>query len=187
MSTQNVTDKILQDAGEEATAIVTRYQKKVADLKKEFAEVLASRRREIEEDVEQTGRSEVTRTVAQERLRFNKQRVERKHCLIDGIVEQALTTLHENKEYGKFLEALIRQSTLRSGELHINDRDWKQFGSTIERFLKKEKCQYTIVKDNALSGGVTIQQEKATHHGSLDLIRELLREELTIAVSKQVL
>jgi vacuolar-type H+-ATPase subunit E/Vma4 len=187
MSTQKVADKILQDAKDEAKAIAKNYKEQIMKVRKDFAETIAARRKDIETRAEETKRAEITRAVAQEKLRLNKQLIERKQHLINGVVNQALAALNEHKEYENFLKALIKQSTLRTGELHMNDKDWKKFGSTIEKFLKKEQCEYTIVKDNTLSGGVMIQHEKTTHHGSLDLIRELLHEELTITVSKQVL
>lgn len=186
MSTQNVIDKIFNDATNEAQAITKRYQEKTMNVKREFEQTIAVRRKDIEMYVEDIKRTEIARTIARARLQFNNQLVERKQHLINSIVKQALTTLNQHNEYVHFLKALIGQSALRTGELRINDKDWKKFGPTIEKFLQKEERSYIIVKDNTLSGGVTIQHERTTHHGSLDLIRELLREELTIAVSKQV-
>jgi vacuolar-type H+-ATPase subunit E/Vma4 len=186
MSTQQVADKILQDAQNEARKIIEHHQEKINNIKKEFTQTLAVERKEIETQAEELKRTEITRAIAQEKLQYNKQLTEKKQHLINAIIDQALTTLNKQDGYGAFLKALITRSNLRTGELHISEKDWKIHSSALEQYFKKEKLQYTIIKDSALSGGVTLTSGKTTHHGSLDLIRELLHDELTIAVSRQL-
>jgi len=187
MSTQNVTEKILRDAKNDVQAIIRKYQEQAQQIKNASAEKYTARRKAIETQAAEMKKTEIMRAIAQKKLTYNKQLVNHKQKLIDTVIEQALTTLHGHKEYEDFLNALIQQSNLQTGELHINNRDWKKHGSSIEKNIKKENRDYTIVKDATLSGGLTIRHETTTHHGSLDLINELLHEELTIAVSKQLL
>lgn len=187
MSTQSVTDKILHDAHTAAEAIRRKYEEQIQRIRNESKQHLEARRKEIEAQAEKVKKTEIIRAIAQKKLAFNKQLIDKKQQLIDTIIDEALTTFHDHKEYGNFLKALIDTSTLNSGKLHMNSTDQKKYGSMLEKHMKKEKRDYTIAKDDTLIGGVTITYKTTTHHGSLDLIKELLHEELTIAVSQQFL
>jgi vacuolar-type H+-ATPase subunit E/Vma4 len=68
----------------------------------------------------------------------------------------------------------------------MNKRDWQRYSTDIDTFATKEGLNYKVTTNNDIMGGIVIKKGKTTYLGSLDLIGELLRDELTIAVSQKL-
>lgn len=186
MATQKVTEKILDDANKEAKEILDKYKKEAAQIRKEYEERIGLRKQQIESDLETMKDNEILRAVSQKRMELNRAIVAEKRKYIRDIIEEALKGLSQHKGYIGFLRELITKSGEREGELIINKHDWERYGSALEKFMKKQGLNYTINTNNEIMGGILIKKEKTTYHGSLDLIRELLIDELAIAVSKEL-
>jgi V/A-type H+-transporting ATPase subunit E len=184
MATQKVTEKILKDAQKEAQEILDNYKKKAAEVKQEYSEKIAAKKKKIEDEVEAIIQAEILRTVSQQRLEFNKQLTLQKYKLINEVSDDALKKLPEHKKYLDFLKALIIKSGTEDGELLMTTHDIKQYKVDVEKFLKGEGLHYLIRAGNDLAGGIIVKKGKTTYLGSLDLIRELTHDELTIAVSR---
>jgi|GEM_PF-775074 len=183
MTSQKVTDKILDDAKKEAQAILDRYKKEARKIRKEYDEKIAVKKQQIESDLETMKESEILRTVSQKRMELSRAIVAQKRRFIKDVVEAALKALSQHEGYIGFLKELIKKTGEKKGELIINKHDWQRYGSELEKFMEKEDLNYKVTQNNEIMGGVLIKKEKTTYHGSLDLIRELLSDELTIAVS----
>ncbi len=186
MSTQKVTEKILEDAQKEAKDILNSFKQEAANIKKDFSEQIADKKKQIKTEAEDVKKTETLRAISQERLRLNKELAKHKRRLINEVIEDALQQLPAHKDYLKFLITLIEKSGEKTGELTINKRDWKVYGSALEKYMKNKKLNYRITRDDKIIGGLMIKKEKAIYHGSLGLIRELLSDELTIAVSEEL-
>ena len=184
MATQKVTEKILNDANKEAKEILSKYKKEAAQIRKEYEERIGIRKQQIESDLETMKDNEILRTVSQKRMELNRAIVAEKRKYIRDVIEDALKGLSQHKGYIGFLKELIKKSGEKKGELIISKHDWQRHGAELEKFMKKEDLNYKVTQNNEITGGVLIKKEKTTYHGSLDLIRELLNDELTIAVSK---
>ena len=130
--------------------------------------------------------NEILRAVSQQRMELNRAVVAEKRKFIRKVIEDALKGLSQHKGYVGFLKELIKKSGEKEGELIINKHDWERYGSELEKFMKKQGLNFKINTNNKIIGGVLIRKEKTTYHGSLDLIRELLIDELAIAVSKEL-
>ncbi len=186
MATQKVTEKILDDANKEAKEILDKYKKEAAQIRKEYDEKIGLKKQQIESDLKTLKENEILRAVSQKRMELNRAVVAEKRKYIRGVIEDALKVLSQHKGYIGFLKELITKSGEKDGELIINKHDWKRYGSELEKFMKKQGLNYTINTNNEIIGGVLIKKEKTTYHGSLDLIRELLSDELAIAVSTEL-
>ncbi len=186
MATQKVTEKILDDAKKEAKGILDKYRKEATQLKKEYDEKIATKKKQIESDVEAIKKNEIIKTVSQKRMELSREVVAQKRKFIKDVIEEALKKLPEHKGYLNFLKELIKKSREKEGELIINEQDWKRYGSDIDKFMEKEGLHYKVTANNEIIGGIMVKKEKTTYIGSLDLISELLSDELTIAVSKQL-
>jgi len=184
MATKSVTEKILDDAKKEAKEILQKYEKEAENARKEYEAKIASKKNEIGAEAEMVKEKEILRMLSQKRMEFNRALVAQKHQFTRAVIEEALQKLPEHKGYLDFLKELIKKSGEKKGELIISKHDWQRHGSELEKFMKKEDLDYKVTQNNEITGGVLIKKEKTTHHGSLDLIRELLNDELTIAVSK---
>jgi vacuolar-type H+-ATPase subunit E/Vma4 len=186
MATQSVTEKILADAKKESKDILDKYKHQAAEIKNNFEKRIAIKQADIEAEVDDIKKVEIMRMISQKRLEFNKQLVLQKRNLIKSIIEESLEKLADHKQYVDFLQLLIKKSGEKDGELIINTKDWKKYGSHLEKFFTKEKCNFKIIKTDDIIGGVVIKKEKKTYLGSLDLTSELLSDELSIAVTKSL-
>lgn len=184
MATQKVTEKILEDAQKEAQEILDNYKKEAAAIKHEYSEKIAAKKKTCADEVEATKQAEILRTVSQKRLEFNKQLTLQKYKLINAISHDSLKKLLGHEKYLDFLKALIKKSGKEDGELLMTTHDIKQYKADVEKFLKREDLHYVIKQGNDLNGGIIVKKGKTTYLGSLDLISELTRDELTIAVSR---
>ena len=72
MSTQNVTNKIIEDAKQDAKEILAKYKDDAASLDKEFAERIALKKQQIETEIEEIKKTEIMRALSQKRLDLNK-------------------------------------------------------------------------------------------------------------------
>ena len=184
MATQKVTEKIIQDAKKEAQEILDNYKKEAAAVKQEYSEKIAAKKKKCADEVEATKQAEILRTVSQKRLEFNKQLAFQKYKLINEISHDSLKKLPGHEKYLDFLKALIKKSAKEDGELLMTTHDIKQYKADVEKFLKREGLHYLIKPGNDLKGGIIVKKGKTTYLGSLDLIGELTRDELAIAVSR---
>ena len=100
--------------------------------------------------------------------------------------DEVLKELSAHKEYLTNRKALIKKSGRKDGELIISKADWNHYGSDLEKFFKNLGCQFTITTNDEISGGIMIKKDKIMYHGSLNIIRELISDQLTIAVSKKL-
>jgi V/A-type H+-transporting ATPase subunit E len=184
MATQNVTDKILEDAKKESQDILKKFRDDTALIRKSQEEELHRRRSEIEEETDARKKGEHMRLLSQKKLEQNKDLAAHKREHLKKVITEALKTLPDHEKYGEFLQMLIAGSKERDGELIIRKEDWKKHRTIIEKFLKKEKADFTVTTQDEIMGGIVIKKGKTTYHGSLELISELLDDELAIAVSQ---
>jgi vacuolar-type H+-ATPase subunit E/Vma4 len=184
MAPKKVTEKILEDAQNEAHAILDTYKKEAAAVKQEYSEKIAAKKKQIEDEVEAKKQAELLRTVSQKRLEFNKQLTLQKYKLLNEVSHDSLKKLPEHEHYLDFLKALIKKSGKGDGELVMTAHDIKKYQAEVEKFLKREGLHYVIKPGNDLMGGIIIKKGKISDLGSLDLISELTRDELTIVVSR---
>ena len=184
MATQNVTDKILEDAKKESQEILKKYRDEAARMKKTNEEDLRSKRSRIGEETEVLKKGEHMRLVSQKKLELDKDLASHKRTYLQKVIAGALKVLPDHEKYGQFLQMLITASNETDGEMVINGDDWKKHKSAIEQFLKKTKMNFQVTTDDELAGGIIIKKSKTTYHGSLELISELLNDELAIAVSQ---
>lgn len=184
MATQNVIDKILENATAEAQKILDRYTKNAEEIKQKTNARIAALRKQCEHEATLLKETEITRAISQKRLEYNKSLTQKKRAQTARVIDEALSTLPQHKDYPDFLIALIKASSQTGGELSINETDWQKYKSLLETFFKKEKMDFEIKTDDKIQGGITITKGKMVFHGSLKLIGELLQDELTIAVSE---
>ena len=186
MAPQKVTEKILADARKESEEILDGYKKDATQIKQEYEAKIAAKREQIKAEAETMRKTEILRTVSQKKLEFDKEIVAQKRKCITNVIEEALKELPKHKEYSSFLKALMEKSGEKEGELLINKRDWQRYSTDIDKFASKKGLNYKVTTNNDIMGGIVIKKGKTTYHGSLDLIGELLRDELTIAVSQKL-
>lgn len=184
MSTQKVTNKIIEDAKQEAKDILEKYKHDAANIEKEFAERIAQRKRQIEIEIEDIKKTEIMRALSQKRLDLNKKVTEQKHKLIIQTIDEAASKLLSHKQYLDFLKALIKNSGQKEGELLLSKNDVKQHRTALESYLRSEGLNLKISTGDDMKGGIIIRKEKANHLGSLSIILELLSDELAVSVSK---
>lgn len=184
MATQKVTEKILADAKKEAQEVLAKHREAAAEIKKGYDEDITLQNTQIENDVKLAKRTEYLRLVSQKKLEFNRRFVAEKGRLINNVIDEALNDLSTQKEYLSFLKDLVKQSGRKDGTLIVSKADWKRYGSDLEKFLKSPGYEFTVAVNDEISGGVRIKKDRIVYHGSLDIIREILKDHLTIAVSR---
>ncbi len=183
MATQQVTEKILEDAKKEAQEILEHYKKEAAHVQKQYEEKIEKKKAHIDAEAEMAKKTEHMRLVSQKNLELRKDIVAEKRKHIVKIIEEAIKKLPEHKQYFSFLTTMIKNSGEKAGELCISKGDLKRYEKKLTNFLKENSYDFKVAHDDTIRGGVLIKKEKTVYHGSLDLISELLRDELTIAIS----
>lgn len=186
MATQPVADKIIEDAQHEAQGILDHYKKEAEKIRAEYDKRISAKKEDINTVVAAAKKTELMRLISQKNLEFNKEIVAEKHKHILKIIGDAIKTLPEHKKYFSFLTTMITNSGEKEGELFISKHDMKVHGKKLEKFLNDQNYSFAIKVDSDMRGGVLIRKGKTVYHGSLDLISELLRDELTIAVSNKL-
>lgn len=186
MATQQVTDRILEDAKKEAQEVLEHYKREAAHVQKQSDEKITQEKAHIDAEAEMAKKTEHMRLVSQKNLEFRKDIVAEKRKHIVAIIEDAVKKLPEHKQYFSFLTTMIKNSGEKAGELCISSDDLKRYEKKLKKFLEENNYNFKIVHDDTIRGGIMIKREKTVYHGSLDLICELLRDELTIAVSSKL-
>ena len=186
MATQNVIDKIIENAQKEAQDIIDQYTRKAEGIKTNTQARITALNQRHHAEAQTIQETETTRAISQQRLDYNKVITAKKRQLATQAIEQALVSLPQHKKYSGFLTALIQASNQTTGEMTISANDWKKHKTTLQTFFKKNKLAFEIKTDKNMLGGITIAQGKKVFRGSLRLIAELLQDELTIAVSQEL-
>ncbi len=186
MSTQKVTDKILQDAQKNAEEIIAEYKNEAAKVADDFAQRIAQKKQQINNEIQERKETEIMRGLSQHRLALNRKQTEHKQNLIKSIVEEATSKLNDHTDYLAFLKSLIKKSGENTGELTLSKADLKRYREDIKRFLSKERLDLNLVEDSSIKGGLNIKRGKTNYIGSLDIVLELLSDELAIAISKSM-
>jgi len=186
MATQNVIDKIIENAQKEVQNILDRYSQNAEDIKNNTQARIKALSEQHQTEAKALKETEITRAISQQRLEYNKIITGKKRQMTSRAIEQALASLPQHKDYPKFLTALVKASNQTTGELTISTNDWQKHKNMLQSFLKKNRLTFEVKTDKNMLGGITITQDKKVYHGSLKLIAELLQDELTIAVSKEL-
>ena len=186
MSTQKVTEKILEDAKKEAEDILARHQNEASDITDDYEDRLARKKKLINQEVEEKKNTEIMRALSQHRLELNKKLTEHKQQLIKATIDHAIKQLIEREEYLDFIKALIEKSGEKNGELLLNKNDMKRYRGELEKFADKNELKFKITSDDKMKGGIILSKEKTSYIGSLDIILELLSDELAIVVSREL-
>jgi V/A-type H+-transporting ATPase subunit E len=184
MTTQKVTNKIIEDARREAQDILTKYKVEAASIEKEFAERIAQKKKQVDTEVEEIKQTEIMRALSQKRLDLNKKLTGQKQKLISATIDEAVSKLLGHKEYLDFLKALIKNSGEKEGELLLSKNDVKRYRGDLENHIKTEGLNLKIATGDDMTGGIIIRRKMTNHIGSLNIILELLNDELAIAISK---
>jgi len=181
---QNVIEKILSQAEEEARAILQNYKNEVGKIKEEFERRILEEEKRTNEEIEDFRKKEILRARAKERLNQNQRLNAEMENLIQDVIQEAIKKLPEQEGYLNFLKEMISASKESEGELFLSSADFKRYKSEIEKFIKKEKLNFKITADEKISGGVVIKKGKIVYLGSLDVIVELIRDELKIEIAR---
>ncbi|MGD8978511.1 MAG: V-type ATP synthase subunit E [candidate division WOR-3 bacterium] len=184
MSSQQVTDKILADAKEEAKEIFAKHEEEAKHIADEYAKRIAQKKAQNERKVEETVNTEIMRSISQKRLELNKKITEHKRERINTAIKKAIAKLVEHKDYVGFLKMLIESSDEKEGSLVLSKADAKRYRSDLEKYIQNTGSNLKVTVSDDLTGGIVITKEKSSYIGSLDIILELLSDELAIAVSK---
>ncbi|MDH4210486.1 MAG: hypothetical protein OEV79_03470 [candidate division WOR-3 bacterium] len=186
MSTQQVTEKILHDAENNAQEILAEYKNEAEKITTDFAQRIEQKKQQINKEVEERKETEIMRGLSQHRLALNRKQTEHKQNLIKVTIDEAISKLNDHDEYPTFLKALIKKSDEKKGELLLSKADLKKFRGDLEKFLATEEMELKVIEDDSIRGGLIIKRGTTSYIGSLDIILELLSEELAIAISKSM-
>lgn len=186
MSTQKVTDKILQDAEKNAQEIIAEFKNEAAKVADDFAQRIAQKKQQINNEIEERKEIEIMRGLSQHRLALKRKQTEHKQSLIKSTVDEVTSKLNGHTEYLAFLKSLIKKSGEKTGELMLSKADLKRYREDIKKFLTKERLDLNLTEDSSIKGGLIIKRGKINYIGSLDIILELLSDELAIAISKSM-
>ncbi|MGQ9816382.1 MAG: V-type ATP synthase subunit E [bacterium] len=181
---QNIIEKILDVAKTEAKEITQRYEKEIEKIRKEYEEKIIAEEKRLRDEVEKRKQEEIMRAIAQERLFYNKKLTAEMQKHIDDVLHTAIKELPGHRDYFKFLTGLIKNSGVNQGDLYLSPDDFKKYRSQLEKFCTQEGLNLEIKTDNNMLGGIILKREKTTFLGSLDVIVELMKDELKIAIAK---
>jgi vacuolar-type H+-ATPase subunit E/Vma4 len=186
MSTQKVTDKILEDAKIEAQEILAKYEKEAKSIADEFGDRITQKKNHVEKEVTERKENEIMRTISQQRLALNMKQTAHKRSLIQNVIDEAVSNLPKHRDYLTFLKNLISKSGEIEGTLLLSKNDFSRYRGDLEKFLHSEKINLKIVQDPGIRAGLIIKRGTTNYIGSLDIILELLSDEMAIAISKEL-
>jgi len=184
MATSKVAEKIIEDAQKEAKAIRVHHQKESENLKNEYQARIDKRRAVNKTEAQSMEKTLTMRSISKQRLAFSQDIISKKQKMIDKVIKEATEQLTRSKDYEGFLQSLIAQSREPDGEIMLSERDIKNHGKELEKFLKKNNFQHMISVTENISGGVIIKKGQKTYLGSLDIISNLLSDEIAIDAAR---
>ena len=184
MSTQKVTDKILEDAKIEAQEILAKYEKEAKSIADELGDRITQKKKQVEKEIEERRETEIMRTISQQRLALNMKQTAHKQLIIQNIIDEAVAELPGHRDYLTFLKNLISKSGETDGELLLSKNDFSRYRGDLEKYLHSEGINFKIAQDAGIRAGLIIKRGTTSYIGSLDIILELLSDEMAIAISR---
>lgn len=191
MSIENITEKILAEANDAASAILQKAESQsleiINEAKSKANDFLNNEALKSENDAEILKQ----RKVSAAQLQAKKMLLSAKQESINKSFEEALKKLNNISEevYINFILSEIEKSSLLEGELVLNEKDKKNIGEKLV-ILANEKLNTNKIKLSnrtiQASGGFVLKNGNIEINSTFETILSSIKDELTFEVANVI-
>ena len=194
MNAEQVVEKILSQARDEAASIVTEAKDKAAGQKAALETELAEYNKKTEELAKDAGQDKLQRMLASARMANAKQMLASKVEILNEVFEKAKAAVNQlpDKDYLDLMMALMKKSVetgdeeviVGKGEKRIND----DFIKDVNRQLGagfKGNLRLSAEKGD-FAGGFILARGKVQINACTDVLIDRLRETLDMELSAEL-
>jgi V/A-type H+-transporting ATPase subunit E len=191
MSIENITEKILAEANDAASAILQKAESQsleiINEAKSKANDFLNNEALKSENDAEVLKQ----RKVSAAQLQAKKMLLSAKQESINKSFDEALKKLNNISEevYINFIISEIEKSSLLEGELVLNEKDKKNIGEKLV-ILANEKLNTSKIilseKTIQASGGFVLKNGNIEINSTFETILSSIKDELTFEVANVI-
>ncbi|MHC5082775.1 MAG: V-type ATP synthase subunit E [Planctomycetota bacterium] len=194
MNAEQVVEKILSQARDEAAGILTEAKDKAAGQKAALESELAEFNKKTEEMAADAAADKLQRMLASARMANAKQMLSSKVAIIDDVFEQAKAAVNQlpDKDYLELMTALMKKSVetgdeeviVGKSETRIDDSFIKDVNRQLGTGFKGNLRMSSQKGDFA--GGFILARGKVQINACTDVLIERLRETLDMELSAEL-
>lgn len=187
MSIENILEKILSHANEEAKKTLEQARKKADQIRKEAQDT----GKRILEEAEKKGKEEAklikSRRISVAELEVRKMRLGAKQQAIAKAFDLALSRISQLKkeEYVPFLVKALKETGVDEAELLMNKRDRDAVGQKVLDAVNdpEKPARLTLSKDTIQAkGGFVLRRGLVEINSTLETLTDGVKEEMTPVV-----
>lgn len=194
MEAQQVVDKILADAQDEAQKIRNQAQEKEAAEQAVLEQQLIEYHTETEQLAQKAGEDEKAHILAAARMEIAKELLAQKRKILDQLFEQARQQLQNlpDRDYKDVMKKFMTEAVetgdeevvIGAQETRIN----KEFINQVNQQLSTHgKCNLKLSKEKQdISGGFILKRGKIKTNVTIDVLLDQARKELEIELAKKL-
>ncbi len=185
MSIEKITARILQEAKDEAAAVVAKAQEERDALVAAAEEQAETIKVEAAKKAQTDARVLVERRQSVAELEARKLRLAAKQEMVEQVFVKALEELAtmETEKYKEFLLTMLKPYADEPGEIIFNERDREQLSSSLQKELAGGKL--VIAQDVAkIRGGFILRRGSISLNASLEKLLENEKKQMTAQIAQ---
>lgn len=194
MGTENITQKILDDAKKRAEEIVSEAEGKVKNILENAHEEAKRIKEKVEKDAEELVKKETTRILSLTELEEKKKILQEKIEILEETFRRALDYFisRSENEYQKIMRGLLIKSVNHGDEEVVvaksdrNRLDQKFLNSVNEELRKMGKTgNLKLTKEfGDFNAGVLLRKDRVEIWCNFEVLLEMLKGDLEIEIAK---
>jgi len=193
-SAQQVTEKILADAGAEADSIKEQADRKQSDQKAQLNQELARYRRQTKSLTQKAADDKIQHLLASARMDIAKQNLAEKRKILDEIFQHAEQQLRKlpDDQYGELVTKLLLQAVQSGDEQVIVDKNEKRINHDFIKKINRKlgpgyKGNLTLSDQKQdLGGGFILKRDRIKTNASFAVLIAQSRKDLEIELAKDL-
>ena len=194
MEAEQVIEKILADAKDEADKIKKQADEKQADEQAEFDEQLKEHKKQTKALAEKLANEKKLHLLAAARMNVAKERLAEKNKILDEVFDQARQKLKDlpDEQYQRLITNLMLEAVETGDEEIIIDKEDKRIDAAlieqVNSKLGSGRNGNLKLSDEKmpLGGGFILRRGKVKTNVSFNVLLSLARKELEIDLAKEL-
>jgi V/A-type H+-transporting ATPase subunit E len=192
MEAEQVIEKILADAGDEAEKIKKQAGQKQADEQAEFDEQLKEHKKQTKALAEKLANEKKLHLLAAARMNIAKEHLAEKNKILDEVFDQARQQLQSlpNEQYRRLITNLMLEVVETGDEEVIIDKEEKRIDAELinqvnSKLGSDRKGNLKLSDEKVpLGGGFILRRGKVKTNVSFDVLLSRARKDLEIELAK---
>ncbi len=180
MSTEKITNKIIQKAQAEADEIIKQAEKQAEEIVKQAQAEAEKLKKNALGEARELKEREIEKLLGMRNIEFRKEILAEKRKLIDSVFDKAVKKIKNEPEvYRKLVEKMIRSITFRGGETIIYSDDLT--GKILKKNAKGKSLKF---EKGDVEHGFIVRSGNIEMNFTVDLIMREASRELEAEVAR---